>query len=559
MKIIKRSGEEVEFEKEKISIAISKANLEVSEDDKLNEDQMEYIVNIIEKKVKKSRHIMNIEDVQNMVEEEIVSFGKYKLAKRYIIYRYEHEQLRKKNTTDTAILSLVECKNEEILEENSNKNPTIIPTQRDYIAGEVSKDISRRYIIPEKVMKAHDEGIIHMHDTDYLLQHSHNCCLVNLKDMLENGTVISKTLIESPNMFSTACNIATQISAQVASSQYGGQTMSLAHLAPYVQKSRDKFRKMLADIKDIIGEAAFNAKVEEFVDADINKGVQTIQYQVNTLCTCNGQTPFISIYMDINEVEPGQTRDDLAKIIKEVLRQRIIGVKNEKGKYITPAFPKLLYVLDENNVYQGTEYWDITVLACECTDKRMVPDYISAKKMRELKENNVFPCMGCRSFLQPYYEKDGTPKFYGRFNQGVVTINLPDVALSSGGDFDKFWEIFDERLELCHTGLRVRHERLLGTPSDIAPILWQYGALARLNKGEKIDKLLFNDYSSISLGYAGLYECVKYMTGYSHTSENGKEFALKVMNYMNDKCKEWKAKENIGYSIYGTPKLSWEA
>ena len=561
MKVIKRSGEEVEYNEQNIINAISKANKEVMDEEKLSNDEILQIANNITEYVKSSTYILNIEDIQNLVEQNIynVEGNKFAILKAYMIYRYKHQMLREQNTTDAAILSLVDGNNEEVLQENSNKNPIILPTQRDYIAGEVSKDMAKRYIIPEKIWKAHEEGLIHGHDFDYLIQHEHNCCLVNLKDMLENGTVISNTKIDTPHRFPTACNIATQIIAQVASSQFGGQTISLAHLAPYVESSRNKFRKIFKFLKDSISEEAYNEIVEILTKTDIKAGVQTIQYQVNTLMTCNGQTPFISVYMDINEAETEQEKKDLALIIEEVLNQRIQGIKNEDGVWVTPAFPKLLYVLDENNIKEGTEYWYLTKLAAKCTAKRMVPDYISAKVMRELKEGNVFPCMGCRSFLQPYKDENGNYKFYGRFNQGVATVNLVDAALSSHGDFDKFWDILDERTEMCHEILKIRHERLEGTVSDVAPILWQHGGLARLKKGEKIDKLLHNDYSSISLGYAGLYECVKYMTGKSHTDPEARDFAMQVMQKLVDKANEWKAKENVGYSIYGTPKLSWEA
>ena len=561
MKVIKRSGEEVEYNEQNIINAISKANQEVMDEEKLSNDEILQIANNITKYVKSSTYILNIEDIQNLVEQNIynVEGNKFAILKAYMIYRYKHQMLREQNTTDAAILSLVDGNNEEVLQENSNKNPIILPTQRDYIAGEVSKDMAKRYIIPEKIWKAHEEGLIHGHDFDYLIQHEHNCCLVNLKDMLENGTVISNTKIDTPHRFPTACNIATQIIAQVASSQFGGQTISLAHLAPYVESSRNKFRKMFKFLKDSISEETYNEIVAILTKTDIKAGVQTIQYQVNTLMTCNGQTPFISVYMDINEAETEQEKKDLALIIEEVLNQRIQGIKNEDGVWVTPAFPKLLYVLDENNIKEGTEYWYLTKLAAKCTAKRMVPDYISAKVMRELKEGNVFPCMGCRSFLQPYKDENGNYKFYGRFNQGVATVNLVDAALSSHGDFDKFWDILDERTEMCHEILKIRHERLEGTVSDVAPILWQHGGLARLKKGEKIDKLLHNDYSSISLGYAGLYECVKYMTGKSHTDPEARDFAMQVMQKLVDKANEWKAKENVGYSIYGTPKLSWEA
>ena len=489
--------------------------------------------------------------------------GAFEVAKRYVKYRYNRSLIRKSNTTDEQILTLIECNNEEVKQENSNKNPTVNSVQRDYMAGEVSKDLTKRILLPQDIVEAHENGLIHFHDADYFAQHMHNCDLVNLEDMLQNGTVISGTMIEKPHTFSTACNIATQIIAQIASSQYGGQSISLAHLAPFVDLSRQKFRK---DVRAEFEEAGIDPTDEEInkitemrVKSEIKRGVQTIQYQVITLMTTNGQAPFVTVFMYLDEVPEGQTRDDLKLIIEEVLRQRIQGVKNESGVWITPAFPKLIYVLDEDNITPDSKYWDVTVLAAKCTAKRMVPDYISAKKMRELKidkngNGNVYTCMGCRSFLTPYVDpKTNKPKYYGRFNQGVVTLNLVDIACSSGGDMTKFWKIFDERLDLCYRALMCRHNRLLGTPSDVAPILWQYGALARLKKSEKIDKLLFGGYSTISLGYAGLYECVKYMTGKSHTDPAAKDFAISVMQKLNDACKEWKAKENIDFSVYGTP------
>lgn len=556
MKVIKRNGVEVEFNKVNIIKAISSANNEVNQGDRLSEWNIERIVNNVVHKCESYNRAVTVEEIQDLVENQLMLTCAYEVARRYIRYRYDREKARNANTTDDAILTLIECDNEEVKQENSNKNPTILSTQRDYMAGEVSKDLTRRKFLPKDIVLAHDEGIIHFHDADYFAQHMHNCCLVNLEDMLQNGTVISGTLIEKPHSFSTACNIATQIIAQVASTQYGGQSISLAHLAPFVEESRKKFREKYGYMKtSLIGtERDFDHFIEELVYEDIVKGVQTIQYQVVTLMTTNGQAPFITVYMDLNEVPEGQTRKDLAEIIEEVLKQRIRGVKNESGVWITPAFPKLIYVLDENNVRPGSEYFYLTELSAKCTAKRMVPDYISAKIMRELKDGNVYTCMGCRSFLTPYTDPEtGRPKFYGRFNQGVVTLNLVDVALSSGGDTDKFWDILDERLELCYRALMCRHERLEGTPSDVNPIAWRYGALARLEKGETIDKLLHGGYSTISLGYAGLYECVKYMMGVSHTDEKGKPFALAIMGYLNGKCQAWKMKENIDFSLYGTP------
>ena len=501
--------------------------------------------------------------IQDIVENQIMAQGAFEVAKRYVKYRYNRSLIRKSNTTDEQILTLIECNNEEVKQENSNKNPTVNSVQRDYMAGEVSKDLTKRILLPQDIVEAHENGLIHFHDADYFAQHMHNCDLVNLEDMLQNGTVISGTMIEKPHTFSTACNIATQIIAQIASSQYGGQSISLAHLAPFVDLSRQKFRKDVKAELEAAGvepdEEQINKITELRVKNEIKRGVQTIQYQVITLMTTNGQAPFVTVFMYLDEVPEGQTRDDLKLIIEEVLRQRIQGVKNESGVWITPAFPKLIYVLDEDNITEGSKYWDVTCLAAKCTAKRMVPDYISAKKMRELKidkngNGNVYTCMGCRSFLTPYVDpKTNKPKYYGRFNQGVVTINLVDIACSSGGDMTKFWKIFDERLDLCYRALMCRHNRLLGTPSDVAPILWQYGALARLKKGETIDKLLFGGYSTISLGYAGLYECVKYMTGKSHTDPDAKDFALSVMQKLNDACKGWKEKENIDFSVYGTP------
>lgn len=558
MKVIKRNGSEVGFDREKIAAAISKANTSVEPDQRMTEEQIESVVKCICKECKDLSRACHVEEIQDFVENTLMRRKFYYVARSYVRYRYDRELLRNKNTTDDAILALIDRTNEEIKQENSNKNPTVNSTLRDYMAGEVSKDLTRRILLPKDVVEAHDKGIIHFHDADYFAQHMHNCDLINLDDMLQNGTVISDTLIEKPKTFSTACNIATQIIAQVASNQYGGQTITLAHLAPFVDETRKKYRKRFAGMGDDY--------IEKLVHDDVERGIQTIQYQILTLLTSNGQTPFITVYMDINEVEDGQTRKDLAMIIEEVLKQRIQGVKNEVGVWITPTFPKLIYALDENNVYPNTEYYYLTELAAKCTAKRMVPDYISAKVMRELK-GDIYPCMGCRSFLTPDRFTDagienvsnaknyipGKHRYYGRFNQGVVTINLPDVALSSGGDYDKFWEILDERLDICYRALLCRHERLKGTVSDVAPILWQYGAIARLEKGETIDKLLYNGYSTISLGYAGLYECVKYMTGVSHTDEAGKPFAISVMQKLNDACAEWKAKHNIDFSLYGTP------
>lgn len=578
MKIIKRSGSEVNFDIQKIIDAIKGANSEVKEAERLTDRQVVYAAQNVADRCESAGHTVSVEEIQDMVEDEIMALDRFEVARRYIIYRYVQGLKRQKNTTDDKILSLIECNNEEVKQENSNKNPTVNSVQRDYMAGEVSKDLTQRVLLPAEIVEAHNEGIIHFHDSDYFAQHMHNCDLVNLEDMLQNGTVISGTLIERPHSFSTACNIATQIIAQVASCQYGGQSISLTHLAPFVEVSRQKIRRQVdAELKEL-GVEAPEEKVSEVVETrlrdEIRRGVQTIQYQVVTLMTTNGQAPFVTVFMYLNEARSEAEKRDLAMIIEETLRQRYEGVKNEAGVWITPAFPKLIYVLEEDNVYEGSEYFYLTQLAAKCTAKRMVPDYISEKKMREFKlskgetegNGDCYTCMGCRSFLTPdrtgngydnvarakNYEP-GKPKYYGRFNQGVVTINLPDVALSSQRDMDKFWKIFDERLELCHRALRCRHERLLGTLSDAAPILWQYGALARLDKGEKIDKLLFGGYSTISLGYAGLYECVKYMTGASHTDERGTPFAMAVMQRMNDKCNEWKAAEDIDYSIYGTP------
>ena len=562
MKIIKRSGTEVEFNIEKIIAAVTKANNEAAESERLTDEQIEEISENVQNLCNSMNRTLNVEEIQDLVENEIMNSKSFEVSRKYITYRYKRYLIRKSNSTDQQILSLIECNNEEVKQENSNKNPVINSVQRDYMAGEVSKDITKRFLLPDDIVRAHEEGLIHFHDSDYFAQHMHNCCLVNLDDMLQNGTVISETMIERPKSFSTACNVATQCIAQIASSQYGGQSITLSHLAPFVDVSRKKLRKIVAEEFKNTGIEVEQEKINEVAELrvkdEIKRGVQIIQYQVITLMTTNGQAPFITIFMYLDEVEEGQTRDDLALIIKEMLKQRILGVKNEKGVYITPAFPKLIYVLEEDNIYEGSRYWDITKLAAECTAKRMVPDYISEKKMLELKvdkngNGNCYPCMGCRSFLTPYLNKDGKPKYYGRFNQGVVTLNLVDIACSSERDEDTFWSIFDERLDLCKRALMYRHNRLLGTPSDVAPILWQYGALARLKKGEKIDKLLFGGYSTISLGYAGLYECTKYMTGKSHTEEGGKEFALRVMKKLNDACKSWKAEENIDFSVYGTP------
>ena len=559
LKIIKRNGEEVEFNSKKIVNAIKGANKEVPRIDQLTIRQIDVIAQTIEEICKNEDHILSVEDIQDLVEVQIMKHNGYHVAQRYIRYRYEHELMRKENTTDKSILSLIECNNEEIKQENSNKNPTVVSVQRDYMAGEVSKDISKRMLIPEDVIEAHDAGIIHFHDMDYFSQHMNNCSLPNIRDMLENGTVISGTMIEKPHMFSTACNITTQIIAQIASSQYGGQSISLAHLAPFVNESRKRIREQVRwEIHKTHGDAALvDEIVENRVKKDIEKGVQIIQYQVITLMTTNGQAPFITVFLSLAEARNEQERRDLAMVIEEVLRQRLQGVKNECGEWITPAFPKLVYELEDFNVYPDSEYYYLTELAAKCTAKRMVPDYVSGKVQRRLKHTNLtYPPMGCRSFLtveDNILDEDSNHKFYGRFNQGVVTINLVDVALSSGRDGDKFWKIFDERLELCHKALRTRHERLLGTPSDVAPILWQNGGFARLKKGEKIDKLLYGGYSTISLGYAGLAECVYYMLGMSHTDPIAKQFALSVMQKLNDKCAEWREKENIGYSVYGTP------
>ena len=562
MKIIKRNGSEVDFDLNKIAVAVTKANA-ACEKEELSASQIKDIAEYVEFKIQKANRALSVEEIQDIVENQIMAQGAFEVARRYVKYRYNITLIRKANTTDNQILSLIECNNEEVKQENSNKNPTVNSVQRDYMAGEVSKDLTKRILLPPDIVEAHENGIIHFHDADYFAQHMHNCDLVNLEDMLQNGTVISGTMIEKPHSFSTACNIATQIIAQIASSQYGGQSISLSHLAPFVDLSRNKFKKDVRAEFEAAGIEPTDEQVDKITELrvrdEINRGVQMIQYQVITLMTTNGQAPFVTVFMYLDEVPEGQTRDDLKLIIEEVLRQRIKGVKNESGVWITPAFPKLIYVLDEDNITEGSKYWDVTCLAAECTAKRMVPDYISAKKMRELKvdkngNSNVYTCMGCRSFLTPYVDpKTNKPKYYGRFNQGVVTLNLVDIACSSGGDMAKFWNIFDERLELCYRALMCRHNRLLGTPSDVAPILWQYGALARLKKGETIDKLLFGGYSTISLGYAGLYECVKYMTGKSHTDDEAKDFALSVMQKMNDACQTWKKQENIDFSVYGTP------
>ena len=558
--VIKRNGEEVHFDRAKIVNAITKANGNVERIHQMNPYQIEAIADTIAEQVQETPHAVNVEDIQDMVETSIMEMRGYEVAQKYVRYRYRRELKRKSNTTDNGILALLDHINEEVNQENSNKNPVINSTQRDYMAGEVSKDLSKRVLLPEEIVRAHEEGIIHFHDTDYFAQKEHNCDLINLEDMLRNGTVISETMIEKPHSFFTACNVTTQIVAQVASNQYGGQSFTLAHLAPFVDISRQKLRKNVIAERTECGEALdediINRVTERRLREEVKSGIQTIQYQLITLMTCNGQAPFVTVFMYLDEVPEGRTRDDLAMIIEEVMLQRMQGVKNEKGVWITPAFPKLIYVLDEDNITEGSKYWHLTELAAKCTAKRMVPDYISAKIMKELKKGEVYPCMGCRSFLTVEDSQmlpNGKHKFYGRFNQGVVTINLVDVACSSEGDMDRFWQILDERLELCHRALRCRHERLLGTISDVAPILWQNGALARLKKGETIDKLLYNGYSTISLGYAGLYEMCMRMLGKSHTDPEAKPFALKVMQRLNDKCKEWREAENISYSVYGTP------
>ena len=564
MKIIKRNGSEVDFDLNKIVVAVTKANA-ACEKQELTASQIQEIAEYVEFKTVKANRALSVEEIQDIVEDQIMAQGAFEVARRYVRYRYTRSLIRKANTTDNQILSLIECNNEEVKQENSNKNPTVNSVQRDYMAGEVSKDITKRILLPQDIVEAHEAGIIHFHDSDYFAQHMHNCDLVNLEDMLQNGTVISGTMIEKPHSFSTACNIATQIIAQVASSQYGGQSISLAHLAPFVQISREKIRASVQKEAEAFGATAdqeqINKIAEERLRDEIRRGVQTIQYQVVTLLTTNGQAPFVTVFMYLGEAKNAQEKADLAMIIEETLRQRIQGVKNEKGVWITPAFPKLIYVLEEDNIHEGAPYWYLTELAAKCTANRMVPDYLSEKKMLEYKvdkngEGHCYTCMGCRSFLTPYIDpKTNKPKYYGRFNQGVVTLNLVDIACSSGGDMDKFWKIFDERLELCYRALMCRHNRLKGTLSDAAPILWQYGALARLEKGEKIDKLLYGGYSTISLGYAGLYECTRYMTGKSHTDDEGggKAFALSVMQHLNDACDKWKKQENIDFSIYGTP------
>ncbi len=559
-RVIKRNGEEVDFRLEKIVNAIKKANEEVENIHRMNDFQIIAIAEKIAQQAEEFTHAVNVEDIQDMVETGIMEMRGYEVAQKYVRYRYKRELTRKSNTTDNGILALIDHMNEEVKQENSNKNPVINSTQRDYMAGEVSKDLTKRVLLPEEIVRAHEEGIIHFHDMDYFAQKEHNCDLINLEDMLQNGTVISETMIEKPHSFFTACNVTTQIVAQVASNQYGGQSFTLSHLAPFVDVSRQKLRKSVIEERIESGEVLDDAIIDKITErrlrTEVQSGIQTIQYQLITLMTCNGQAPFVTVFMYLDEVPEGRTRDDLAMIIEEVMKQRMQGVKNEKGVWITPAFPKLIYVLDEDNITKDSKYWYLTELAAKCTAKRMVPDYISAKIMKELKNGDVYPCMGCRSFLtveDSQRNADGSHKFYGRFNQGVVTINLVDVACSAEGNMERFWEILDERLELCHRALRCRHERLLGTVSDVAPILWQNGALARLKKGETIDKLLFDGYSTISLGYAGLYEMCMRMLGKSHTDPEAKPFALAVMQRLNDKCKEWKEAENISYSVYGTP------
>ena len=562
MRVIKRNGAEVEFDIVKIIAAVTKANNVVDEEARMTPVQIQRIAESVELSCQSLGRAPTVEEIQDFVEHQIMAHGAFEVAKRYITYRYNRSLVRKSNTTDDKILSLIECNNEEAKQENSNKNPVVNSTQRDYMAGEVSRDLTNRLLLPEDIVKAHEEGIIHFHDTDYYAQHMHNCDLVNLEDMLQNGTVITGTLIEKPHSFATACNIATQIVAQVASNQYGGQSISLTHLAPFVQVSREKIRASVRAEFDAVGVSVtddqVNSVAEKRLREEIRRGVQTIQYQVVTLLTTNGQAPFVTVFMYLGEAKNQQEKDDLALIIEETLLQRYQGVKNEQGVWVTPAFPKLIYVLEEDNIHEDSKYWYLTKLAAKCTAKRMVPDYISEKKMLELKvdrngDGHCYPCMGCRSFLTPYVDKDGKPKYYGRFNQGVVTVNLPDIALSSGGNVEKFWQIFDERMELCHRALMCRHERLKGTLSDAAPILWQYGACARLKKGQPIDELLYGGYSTISLGYAGLYECVKYMTGKSHTDPSATPFALEIMHRLNDACKKWKEQHNIDFSLYGTP------
>ncbi len=557
MKIIKRSGTEETFNIDKIIAAVSKANKEVETINRMSEEQVEEIAGNVTQICADMNRALNVEEIQDLVEDQIMNKRAFAVARKYITYRYTRALVRKSNSTDKQIMSLLECQNEEVLQENSNKNPAVNSVQRDYMAGEVSKDITKRFLLPEDITQAHEQGIIHFHDSDYFAQHMHNCCLVNLEDMLQNGTVISETMIDTPKSFSTACNIATQSIAQIASSQYGGQSISLAHLAPFVNVSRLKFRRQVAEEFKESGiectEEQINQVAELRVKDEIKRGVQMIQYQVITLMTTNGQAPFVTVFMYLNEVPEGRLREDLAMITEEILRQRILGVKNEKGVYITPAFPKLIYVLEEDNIREGSKYWYLTKLAAKCTAKRMVPDYISEKIMKQLKDGNCYTCMGCRSFLTVYHDENNKPKFYGRFNQGVVTVNLVDIACSSEGDIDKFWEIFNERMVLCKRALMCRHNRLKGTPSDVAPILWQYGALARLKKGEKIDPLLYNGYSTLSLGYAGLCECTRYMTGKSHTHPDATPFALEVMQKLNDFCAKWREEENIDFSLYGTP------
>lgn len=557
MKIIKRSGAEETFNIDKIIAAISKANKEVATINRMSAEQVQEIAQNVTQICADMKRALNVEEIQDLVENQIMNKRAFAVARKYITYRYSRALVRKSNSTDKQIMSLLECQNEEVLQENSNKNPAVNSVQRDYMAGEVSKDITRRFLLPEDIVQAHEQGIIHFHDSDYFAQHMHNCCLVNLEDMLQNGTVISETMIDTPKSFSTACNIATQSIAQIASSQYGGQSISLAHLAPFVNVSRMKFRRQVREEFEESGisctEEQINQVAELRVKDEIKRGVQMIQYQVITLMTTNGQAPFVTVFMYLDEVPEGRLRKDLAMITEEILRQRILGVKNEKGVYITPAFPKLIYVLEEDNIHEGSEYWYLTKLAAKCTAKRMVPDYISEKIMKQLKDGNCYTCMGCRSFLTVYHDENNKPKFYGRFNQGVVTVNLVDIACSSEGNMDKFWEIFNERMALCKRALMCRHNRLKGTPSDVAPILWQYGALARLKKGEKIDKLLYNGYSTLSLGYAGLCECTRYMTGKPHTNPDATPFALEVMQKLNNYCAKWRKEENIDFSLYGTP------
>ena len=557
MKIIKRNGAEVPFDITKIITAVTKASDSVGGKARLSREQITDIAAAVTDQCQALNRAVSVEEVQDMVENQLMDIKAHDIARHYITYRYIQSLKRQTNTTDERILSLIECQNEEVKQENANKNPTVNSVQRDYMAGEISKDLTARLLLDPEIVKAHQEGLIHFHDSDYFAQHMHNCDLVNLDDMLQNGTVISGTYIEKPHSFSTACNIATQIIAQVASSQYGGQSITLSHLVPFVEISRQKYRRDVRAEFEVEGMELDEQKINEIAEMRVRKevkqGVQVIQYQVITLMTTNGQAPFVTVFMYLDEVEEGPARDDLAMIIEEMLNQRILGVKNEKGVYITPAFPKLIYVLEEDNIHENSKYWYLTKLAAQCTAKRMVPDYISEKIMKKLKDGNCYPCMGCRSFLTVYHDENDNPKFYGRFNQGVVTLNLVDLACSSGGDMDKFWEIFDERLELCHEALMYRHNRLKGTPSDVAPILWQNGALARLKKGETIDELLYNGYSTISLGYAGLYECVKYMTGKSHTDPSATGFALSVMQHLNDACEKWRKETNIDFSLYGSP------